>query len=534
MLKKIKIPHTFTIVFSIIVLCAIMTWFVPGGEFTRRTVDINGISRNIVVPNSFQIVDNVPQTWQIFTAFFKGFERTSAIIAFILMIGGAFWIMNYTNAINVGIFSFLQLTKKLQKFKIFELIGVNNLIIVLIMLLFSLFGAVFGMSEETIAFIIIFVPLSISMGYDSIVGVLMCYAAAHTGFAGALLNPFTIGIAQGFSGLPAFSGLEYRVICWFVFTFMVIFFTLFYASRIKKDPKKSVMYELDAYWRNKNEASSSDFSKHSSTLASWIVYGIISVILIICAINLAETEIMIGDVKYAIPFFKIFSPIFIVLGLFSLRNSVHNFILVILFTTIVLLVIGVLGYGWYIQEIAALFFAMGFASGFAYSVSFDKIIRLFLEGCKDIMTAALIVGMAGGIIIILEDGKIIDTLLFTISQAMTNTGKEGAVVAMYVIQNILNIIIPSGSAKAALTIPMMAEFSDIIGVSRQLTVLAFQFGDGFTNMITPTSGVLIGCLGVARVPYEKWVKLIFPFIVFLFIAGLILLFPPLYFSFNGF
>jgi uncharacterized ion transporter superfamily protein YfcC len=139
-----------------------------------------------------------------------------------------------------------------------------------------------------------------------------------------------------------------------------------------------------------------------------------------------------------------------------------------------MLVVGVLGYHWYIMEIAGLFFAMGFATGFAYSMKADKMMRLFLEGCKDIMVAALVVGMAGGIIIILEDGKIIDTLLYEISQAMINTGKEGTLAVMYLIQNGLNILIPSGSAKAALTIPMMAEFSDIVGISRQLTVLAFH------------------------------------------------------------
>ena len=192
------------------------------------------------------------------------------------------------------------------------------------------------------------------------------------------------------------------------------------------------------------------------------------------------------------------------------------------------------GYGWYIGEIAALFFAMGLATGFAYNVRFDQIIRQFLEGCKDIMNAALIVGMAGGIIVILQDGKIVDTILHGASQWVSNGNKEAAVGGMYLIQNLLNLIIPSGSAKAALTIPMMAEFSDLIGISRQVNVLAFQFGDGFTNMITPTSGVLIGALGIARVPYAKWFKFIFPFILFLIIVGFLLLLPTIYLPLNGF
>lgn len=195
---------------------------------------------------------------------------------------------------------------------------------------------------------------------------------------------------------------------------------------------------------------------------------------------------------------------------------------------------GVLGYGWYVMEIAGLFFAMGLAAGLAYGFPLDKVVRLFLDGCKDILVAALIVGLAGGIIVILEDGKIIDPILYAVSQCFGDSGRIGATGVMYAMQNLLNLIIPSGSAKAALTIPMMAEWSDLMGVSRQLTVLAFQFGDGFTNMITPTSGVLVGVLGVARIPYSTWFKFIWPFIVALIIAGFFLLLPPLFMSFVGF
>jgi uncharacterized ion transporter superfamily protein YfcC len=225
---------------------------------------------------------------------------------------------------------------------------------------------------------------------------------------------------------------------------------------------------------------------------------------------------------------------YLILGFFALRKSVHNFILSILLLTVIILVVGVLGYQWYIMEIAGLFFAMGISTGFAYKMKLDKIMRLFLDGCKDIMVAAMVVGLAGGIMVMLEDGKIIDTILHGISQAMSGSGKEGALTVMYLIQNGLNILIPSGSAKAALTIPMMAEFSDIVGLSRQVTVLAFQFGDGFTNMITPTSGVLIGCLGIARVPYVKWMKFIFPFIIALIILGFLLLLPAIYLPLHGF
>lgn len=293
------------------------------------------------------------------------------------------------------------------------------------------------------------------------------------------------------------------------------------------------MYELDGYWR---ERALQDTEKETrpSTLSTWIVYGLISCLLIFLSIRYPHTQITIGNDNNSIILFPIITVIFLLLGFYSTHKSVHGFILTLLFLTIVMLVIGVLGYGWYVGEIAALFMAMGIAAGFAYSIKYDQIIRLFLEGCKDIMVAALIVGMAGGIIIILQDGKIVDTILYSASQLVADSGKEGAVGGMYLIQNLLNLIIPSGSAKAALTIPMMAEFSDLIGISRQINVLAFQFGDGFTNMITPTSGVLIGCLGIARIPYAKWAKFIFPFILCLIIVGFLLLLPTIYVPLNGF
>lgn len=533
MKKNWKIPHTFTIVFSVVLFCAILTWIVPGGEFQREVVQVGNETKEVVKADSYQEIDHVPQTWQVFTAFYQGFNKSAHIIVFILMIGGAFWIVNTTRAIDTGILSFLNFTQRLQRYRFFQKVGVNNLVISLIIIIFSLFGAIFGMSEETLAFVVIFVPMAISMGYDSIVGVLMCYVAAHVGFAGALFNPFTIGIAQGLSDLQPFSGIGYRLVCWVVLTLIAIIFTLIYAARIKKNPKKSVMYEADQYWRDRNYAQNEEQVQRSTT-STWIVYGLISILLLFISFKYPQTVITMGTHHTVLPLIPIITALFILLGGYSTRQSVHGFILTLFFTTILMLVTGVLGYGWYVGEIAALFFALGIAAGFAFNLSFDKIIRQFLEGCKDIMNAALIVGMAGGIIVILQDGKIVDTILHGAAQCVAHQSKEVAVGGMYAIQNLLNLIIPSGSAKAALTIPMMAEFSDLIGLSRQINVLAFQFGDGFTNMITPTSGVLIGALGIARIPYAKWVKFIFPFILFLIIVGFLLLLPTIYIPLTGF
>ena len=470
-----RIPHTFTIVFALIVFAAVLTWVVPAGEFVRETIDVNGSSREVVVNNSFHYTERAPQTWQIFSALFNGFVDKADIIIFILMVGGAFWILNNSHAIDVGVMAFLRWVKRLSRYKIIKKLGVENIIITLVMLLFSLFGAVFGMSEETIAFVVVFIPLAIQMGYDSIVGVCMCYVAAHVGFAGAMLNPFTIGIAQGIADLPLFSGLEYRLFCWVVLTIVGIAFVLWYARRVKARPESSPVYKLDDYWRSRMESSE-------------------------------ESRLTVRQIL----------------------------ILVLFFVTIVALVVGVLKFGWYIEEISALFLAMGILAGIIDRQGADDIAKLFLAGCKDILSAALVVGLASGIIFILQDGGVIDTILYGLTRSLAQVGDVVSLGAMYVFQTLLNVVMPSGSAKAALTMPIMAQFADLIDVSRQTTVLAFQFGDGFTNMLTPTSGVLIGVLGMARIPYGTWLKWVWKFIVALIVLGFILMLPTLWLDLPGF
>jgi uncharacterized ion transporter superfamily protein YfcC len=534
MIKKRAIPHTYVIVFYIIIIAAILTWIIPGGAFERTQMQLeNGTLKETINSESFQYIDSNPQTWQIFSALFDGFVDKADIIVFILLIGGAFWIMNESKAIDVGILSFLKASKKIEHIWLFKKLGINNIIIALIMLLFSVFGAVFGMSEETIAFIIIFVPLAISMGYDSIVGVSLCFVGAALGFAGALLNPFTIGIAQGLSGLPLFSGIEFRLFSWIIINLVGIAWILRYASKIKKNPKLSPVYEEDAYWR-KAETADENSTYEKPGKAAWISFAVIMAILIFISFSETISNLQIGNSTYRFPAIPLVSAFFGVFGWMSLRKSIHFYILNLLALTIFMLIVGVMGYQWYVMEIASLFFAMGIFSGIAMNYSPNKITQLFITGVKDITSAAMVVGLAGGIIIILNNGQVIDTILYYVSASMKDMGKLASVELMYVFQTGINIIIPSGSAKAALTMPIMSQFSDLIGVSRQATVMAFQFGDGFTNMITPTSGVLIGVLGVARIPYEKWVKWVWPFILVLTLVGALLLIPTVYLQLNGF
>jgi uncharacterized ion transporter superfamily protein YfcC len=319
-------------------------------------------------------------------------------------------------------------------------------------------------------------------------------------------------------------------------------FILWYARKVKKNPQSSPMYKLDDYWRKRTDNINTDNNiEVTRTLSSWIVWGVLCAVFIFLSITktssgytITYTDILLANSLHHIPIIPILTLAFFAMGFITLRKGAQFFILNLLLFTVLFLIVGVLGYQWYVMEIATLFLVMGIASGIACNVSIDHVFKLFLEGCKDIMSAALIVGMAGGIIIILQDGKIIDTMLYSMSKSMENIGQTGSLGMMYVFTSILNLIIPSGSAKAALIVPIMAPFADMVQISRQTMVLAYQLGDGITTMITPASGVLLGCLGVARIPYSIWAKWIIRFILFLSLVGFLLLLPTVFFQLTGF
>ena len=498
-MAKLKVPNTYVIIFTVLLVCAVATWLVPGGE---------------------------PQTWQVFSALYEGFSQQAGIIAFVLIIGGAFWVVNSTKAVDEGIMKFINKVQGLERFTLVRKLGVGNIVITLVMLLFGLFGAVFGMSEETIAFVAVVIPLARSLGYDDFVGVCMVYVAAHVGFAGAMLNPFTIGIAQGMAELPLFSGIEYRIFCWVVLMLIAITFVLWYANKTRKPLEiKEVSSDVSA------------LSEESvSKVRAWICYAALTVVLVLFSVFYAtDCVIKLGESSFDTPWLLwVATGLFAVISFFALRNSVKMFILNMLMFTIVFLVIGAMGYGWYLSEICALFMALAVCAGFSAGYSADDIAKEFIAGAKDIFSAALIIGFAAGIIVILKNGQVIDTMLASMASALEGTGRVGALGYMYGIQTFINLFIPSASAKAAVTMPIMAPFADMINVSRQATVLAFQFGDGFTNMITPCSGVLMAVLSVAKIPYEKWVKWAWKFILLLVAVGFLLLLPTLFMDLPGF
>ena len=436
-MRKLKVPNTYVIIAVIIALCAVLTWFVPGGQYVKA--DDGTLS--------YEPVDAVPQTWQVLSAVYHGFVKQAGIIVFILVVGGAFWLLNATGAVEAGIQRFIVRIGKR-----------DLLVLVALTVLFSLAGAVFGMSEETIPFVGIVVPLVVSMGYDAFMGMLVVYVASNVGFSSAFLNPFTVGIAQGMADLPLFSGMGYRIFCWAFLTLLMVVFVCFYARRTKKQT-----------------------SPHAPSVIP----------------SAAKESVRL-----------------------TRRQS---WVLVVLLLTVIALIVGVTCWDWYMPEITGLFLGMGIVCGIIAGFSANRIADELIAGARDILSAALVVGFASGIIVILQGGKVVDSILHGMQEGLDGSSPVASLSAMYGIQALINFIIPSATAKAAITIPIMAPFADMVGVSRQAMVLAFQFGDGFTNMVTPTSGVLVAALAMARIPYAKWVKWVWKGVAVLLVLGLLLL-----------
>ena len=454
-----KFPDSIVIIMAIMLAFIILTWIVPAGEFDRAEV----AGRQVIVAGSYHKVEPAPQgVGDFFMGPIRGFISAAQIIGFVFLVGGAFNILTRTGSVDAGLRDIIKLSERRP--------GYKKWIIPLIITLFSLAGATFGMCEEVLVFVLITIPLSLALGYDSIVGLAISFVGAGVGFAGAFINPFTIGVAQGIAELAPASGMGYRLVVWAITTLIAILYIMRYARRVEKDKTISPMYEID---------EERDIS------------------------HLSEDE---GE------------------G-FTTR---HKLVLLILAAALALLVVGVSSWHWYIDEISALFIAMGVAAAIVGQLSLEGAVEAFKDGARDMITAALVIGLAKGLIVIAEDGRIIDTILNGIASSSEGLPQAITVEIMFIFQTFLNFFVPSGSGQAALTMPIMAPLSDLLGLSRQTAVLAFQFGDGLSNMIIPTSGVTMGILAVARVPYNVWIKWFTPLLLILIGACMLLLLPPLF------
>ncbi|MYN03640.1 putative basic amino acid antiporter YfcC [Pseudoduganella sp. DS3] len=456
-MKKLKLPNTFILLLMILALIALATWLVPGGKYDTHLV--NG--KQLINPDSFHYIEGKPQGLAAFLmAPIKGFAEAGLIIGFILLTGGAFNVLHKTEAVDAMIKSIARAHSRSRLVRV----GVIPLFVTL----FSLGGATFGMNEEAIPFILIFVPLALALGYDTIVGVSIPFVGSQVGFSAAFLNPFNVGIAQSIAGVPLFSGMGYRVIVWFIATAVTIAFLMWYAARIKRNPEKSPTYLLD---QEKRAEGSIDF------------------------------------------------------GSFEGMTGRHKLVLWVFAATLGGMVFGVVKFGWFIEEIGALFLAMTVVVALIGRLSSDDAVAAFVQGSKDLVGTALVIALARATMVLARDAQIIDTMLHGLMPLVASSSPVFSAQKMFLIQTVINFFIHSGSGQAALTMPIMAPLADLVGVSRQTAILAFQFGE-FTTPMIPTSGITVGVLALARIPWLTWAKWMIPLQLIYLVLALVLLVPP--------
>lgn len=449
--RKLKMPHSYVIIFSIVVLTFILANVVPAGEYTRA---INDAGYSVVVADSFQYVDKIGcSLFDMFVAIQEGFIDGGQIIFFIIFAYTFVYALLKNGTFDAVIGALLRTVgDRIQ------------LIIPVFVLVFGVLGSTMGMAEETYGLVPVFMAMGVALGYDAVVGASLVYVAVSVGFAAATINPFTIGVAQTVSGLVPSSGLWYRVICFVVFELITLVYIWRYARKVKADPTKSVLY---------------------GTHIDLLEVG-------------SKEELM------AKPF-----------------TTTHKICAALFVATIVMLVYGTIGLGWYINEIAALFIVMYLVVCIISKFTPDQIATFFIEAAKDMMYGSLIIGLSRAIPTIMNNAKIIDTIVYALVQILQNFQGAISVLGMLFVQNIINFFIPSGGGQALVTMPILAPVAELVGLSRQIAVLAYQFGDGFSNIFWPTS-VFMMC-GIMRIPVDKWYKYITPLFLCFLVAEVVLL-----------
>lgn len=439
--KKIKLHALNPIVLLIIIitLAAIASYIVPAGVYDR--ILDPATEREIVDPATFHYIAQTPiGIFDFFKSVTLGLQRATGIISFLLLIGGTFAVMEETGAIKTGMGN---LVKKMN--------GKELLMIPVCMIIFGCGSAFAGNFEEFLAFIPLVVGVSVAMGFDSITAIGIVFGAAACGYAGAMTNAFTVGVAQGIAGLPLFSGMGLRFALFGVLMAVTITYVMIYARKIKKNPLLSSVHEEDL-----------EFNQH---------------------INTAEVPAL---------------------------TTRHKLVLLVFLGTIIALVFGVIKYGFYIDELAALFLICAVLSGVVGGLKPGEIADSFVKGCGDLLYACLMIGLCNAIIIIMQDANIMDTVIHALASLLDGLPATLSACGMFVVQDVFNVLVPSGSGQAAITMPLMAPLADILGLTRQTAVLAFQMGSSFTDVLAPTSGEVIAACAMARIPYGKWFKWLLP------------------------
>lgn len=460
--KGFSVPHVYSLLIGLVLICALLTYIIPAGTYDMMTT---ADGRSVVDPATYHRIEQTPVSLMgMMSAVFEGCMAAADIIFLIFICGGAFGVVFETKALDAAI---VRIALAMQ--------GKEKLIIPILMAVFCFMGCTIGSAEDLIVYVPIVMSLCLALGFDSITATAIILVGAGAGFAGSMMNIYTEGVAQSIAGLPLFSGMGFRSVILVVMYVVAVIYVWRYASKVKKDPTISTMYDFDQT-REQN-------------------------------ITLSKEDNPMG-----------FGQVVICLAFVA---------------TIAMLVVGTLKLGWWYSQFCGLFFGLGIIAAIFGKMSLNQFGQSFARGMADITTGALVVGVARAILIVLESGHIIHTLLFAAASVLE--GLPGIVCAegMYVVQCLTNYLIPSGSGQAAVTMPLMAPLADVVGVTRQTACIAFQLGDGISNIFTPTSGYLMATLGMAKIPWDKWAKFIVPLIgiwyaigaVFVAIAHIIKLGP---------
>ena len=445
MIKKLKVPHTLVLLYGMIVLAYVLTLVLPAGRFETETSH----GHEVVVPGTYAVIEDAPRLGltELFTVIPRGLGDAQGIIFFVFLIGGALAVIRATGALDAA------LARVLNRFG-----GQPALLILMGMLAFAIGSSTIGMAEEYIPLVAILITLCVGMRMDTVAALGIMVVGYGIGYGTAVMNPFTVLVAQEVAGLEPVSGLMFRLAIFLPFFALGYIHVLRYAKRVRHDPSAS----------------------------------------------------LVADIPEAQP------PEPPTTGPITMRQRL---VLLATLATLVLVVWGIKEHQWYFVELGAAFFALAVVAGVIARLSFDDMARHFVNGAAELVGTALLIGFARAIQVTLDDGQVLHTIVHGLSQPLLAAGAEASAIGMLFIQSALNFFVPSGSGQAYVTMPIMGPISDIVGVSRQVAVLAYQMGDGFMNMIVPTNAVLMGILGICRIPYGRWFRFIWPLMLQLLVLG---------------
>jgi uncharacterized ion transporter superfamily protein YfcC len=478
--RRFTLPSAYTILFALIVVMAIATWVIPAGAYK---LDKDGAP----LPGTYREVDGDPQRILIdsLTAPINGlygiedakgtisYYNSGALFGaidvalFIIVIGGFLGVTMRTGAIQAGISGLVA-----------RLRGRERWMIPILMMVFALGGSTYGMAEESLAFYSLVIAVMIAAGYDSLTGAAVVLLGCGIGTLGSTINPFATGIASGFAGVSISDGLVSRLIILVAGLALGIFFVLRYADRVKRDPDRSVVREMRA-------ANEAHFAVQQETATTAMMSGRQKAIL--ATFGLAFGLMMYGVIPWED------------MG------------------------IGVPTLWWWFPEMTALFILFSVIIGLIGRLSEGELTDAFVEGARDLLGVALIIGIARGITVVMNNGGITDTVLHWAEIAVDGVGEVGFSVVVFLLFLPLSFLIPSSSGLATVSMPIMSPLADFVGVPAELVVTAFQSASGLMNLFIPTSAVVMGGLAIARVPYGTYLRWVWPLLAMLGVLVVVVL-----------